>query len=166
MKLNKKLLGLILGLGMTLNGSMAFADTVQEAVNEIKHNDELIDTVVDTATQYDGDEYVWGGSSPKTSFDCSGLIQYAYKQIGIDLPRVSCQQALEGVEVSIKDIQKGDIIAFHTSDRNGKGNVSHVAVYVGNGMMFHARSNKHGIRYDEYTQAWKDKTVSVRRIIE
>lgn len=174
--MKKKLIGLLLGLTI-LNGGNAFADTkvdtraddikakIDVSIKDIKRIEDTRNRVVDIATQYDGWEYVWGGSSPKTSFDCSGLIQYAYKQVGYDIARVSYLQAKEGIEVDIKDIQKGDIICMVTTNRNN-GDVTHVAMYIGNDKMFHARSSRFGIRYDEYSEAWKDKTVTIRRVIK
>lgn len=82
---------------------------------------------VDLAKEYLGVPYEWGGTDPD-GFDCSGLIQYVYKKLGVNLPRVSRDQAKAGVPVEIKDLQKGDLIAFGSP-------VDHIGIYAGDGTM-------------------------------
>jgi cell wall-associated NlpC family hydrolase len=79
-----------------------------------------------------GVPYVWGGSSPTTGFDCSGLVQWAYGQAGIDLPRVADQQQQVGTKVaSLAQAQPGDLVFY--------GNPAyHVGIYLGNGYMVDA----------------------------
>ena len=67
-------------------------------------------TVIDIAKQYIGSNYKWGGTNPSTGFDCSGLIQYVFKQVGINLPRTAMQQGKVGEEVD--EAQPGDLIWF------------------------------------------------------
>ena len=71
-----------------------------------------IQKVINTARSFVGSKYSWGGSSPSTGFDCSGLLQYSFKAAGIDLPRVAAQQGKIGQEIDIKQAQPGDIIWF------------------------------------------------------
>lgn len=79
---------------------------------------------VNVAAQYVGWDYVWGGESPaEGGFDCSGLVQYAYAQVGIYLPRVTSDQQNAGWAVSLDSIQPGDLLVT-----NG---ASHIAMYVG-----------------------------------
>lgn len=77
-----------------------------------------------------GMPYVWGATGPD-SFDCSGLVMWAYKQVGIGTPRTALQQSLGGAPVELKDIMPGDVVTFYED-------VSHVGIYAGNGMMVHA----------------------------
>lgn len=77
-----------------------------------------------------GDPYVWGATGPD-EFDCSGLIQWSYKQVGMNLPRTSQAQAQGGTPVAQSDLRPGDVITFYDD-------VSHVGIYAGNGMMVHA----------------------------
>jgi cell wall-associated NlpC family hydrolase len=77
-----------------------------------------------------GDPYVWGATGPD-AFDCSGLVQWAYHQVGINLPRTSEEQAEGGTPVDINDLQPGDVITFYSD-------ASHVGLYVGNGQILHA----------------------------
>ncbi len=90
---------------------------------------------VNLAKQQIGKPYVWGAEGPN-SFDCSGLMYYAYKNgAGVTLPRTSRDQSKVGTTVSKSNLQPGDLI-FSSTD--GSGNVSHVAIYVGNNEMIHA----------------------------
>ncbi|MFI6485791.1 C40 family peptidase [Nonomuraea sp. NPDC050663] len=83
-----------------------------------------------------GRPYVWGAEGPNT-FDCSGLVQWAYAQAGVRMPRVTHQQWVAGVQVPLKDAQPGDLI-FWRHDPTNPGYISHVAIYWGNGQMLHA----------------------------
>jgi cell wall-associated NlpC family hydrolase len=86
-------------------------------------------SVIDLAEQYLGTPYVWGGSQPG-GFDCSGLIQYAMKQAGIDVPRVSWDQLAMGQRTDVKNLRPGDLVGFHDG--------SHVALYLGNNQILEA----------------------------
>lgn len=79
-----------------------------------------------------GVPYVWGGSSPASGFDCSGLVQWAYAQAGVTLPRTAAEQQTVGALVpSLADAQPGDLVFY--------GNPAyHVAIYAGNGMVVQA----------------------------
>lgn len=88
--------------------------------------------VVAEAKKYLGIPYLWGGTDPKKGLDCSGFVQLVYKHFGIDLPRVSYQQATAGRPVSgLAAARPGDILAFDNP-------VDHVAIYVGGGKMIEA----------------------------
>lgn len=83
-----------------------------------------------------GRPYVWGGSNPSTSFDCSGLVQWAYKRVGINLPRVSADQARYGRRVALNQLRPGDLVAWDNSSRNN--GADHIAVYIGGGKIIEA----------------------------
>lgn len=88
--------------------------------------------VVDEAKKYLGVPYVWGGTNGKTGLDCSGLVQLVYKKFGVDLPRVSYQQARAGTAVAgLAQARPGDILAFGSP-------VHHVAIYMGDNKMIEA----------------------------
>jgi cell wall-associated NlpC family hydrolase len=87
-------------------------------------------SAVGAALAQRGKPYVWAAAGPG-SFDCSGLVQYAYKAAGVSLPHSSRSQASMGRAVSRAELQPGDLIAFYSP-------VSHIGIYIGNGQMVHA----------------------------
>lgn len=91
--------------------------------------------VVDLARQFLGTPYVWGGASPG-GFDCSGLLQYIFKQAGKTLPRVSADQARAGKRIGLDALKPGDLIAWDNSSRNN--GADHIGVYIGGGRFIEA----------------------------
>lgn len=77
--------------------------------------------------------YVWGGSGPEV-FDCSGLVQWSLRQAGVVMPRVAVDQAQTGPLISLADLAPGDLLFYHT-DPTAPAYISHVAIYLGDGMM-------------------------------
>ncbi|TIC78631.1 transglycosylase SLT domain-containing protein [Nocardioides sp. GY 10127] len=98
----------------------------------------LAERVIDKARSYLGMPYVWGGDSPSDGgMDCSGLVQHVFGSVGIDLPRVSADQARSGTAVaSMAQARPGDLIAWDNSSRNV--GADHIAIYVGHGKMIEA----------------------------
>jgi cell wall-associated NlpC family hydrolase len=80
--------------------------------------------------------YVWGAAGPR-AFDCSGLVQWSFRQAGVVMPRVAADQARTGPAVPVKDLQPGDLLFYHT-DPTAPDYISHVAIYLGNGRMLQA----------------------------
>ena len=81
-------------------------------IQNINNNSSAIQKVIDTARSFVGTKYSWGGSSPTTGFDCSGLLQYAFRAAGINLPRTAAQQGKVGQAVDRQQAQPGDMIWF------------------------------------------------------
>lgn len=107
-----------------------------------------------------GNKYVWGATGPN-SFDCSGLVQYVYKNaLGKDIPRTSYEQSKFGKAVDKKDLQVGDLVFFDTM---GKGRVSHVGMYVGNNEFVHAANEKAGIKKSKLTGYYETHYKGARR---
>ena len=90
---------------------------------------------ISTAKQFLGRAYVWGGSNPTTGFDCSGLVQWSYKQAGVSLPRTASQQYLATQRISASEARVGDLVFFSY----GSG-VAHVGIYIGNNTMIDAQN--------------------------
>lgn len=117
-----------------------------------------------------GCRYVYGASpSSTTEFDCSSLMMYAYRQVGITLPRTSADQSNVGtlIKCSWPDVgntlKPGDLCFFHTSNSRGPNGVTHVAMYIGNNQIVHARSSKYGVVITS-TSVYKS-IVRARRIV-
>ena len=89
-----------------------------------------------TALAQVGKPYVWGGDGPNV-FDCSGLVQWSMRQAGITMPRVAVNQAQTGPRVALADLVPGDLLFYHT-DPTAPTYISHVAIYLGKGLMLQA----------------------------
>ena len=102
------------------------------------YDDATVQALMEEAAKYLGYPYVWGGSSPSTSFDCSGFVCWVFTNSGVhNLPRTTAQGIYDQcTPVSAADAKAGDII-FFTGTYNSPGPVSHVGIYCGNGVMIH-----------------------------
>ena len=110
--------------------------------------------IVAAAKKMLGTPYKWGGSG-LLGVDCSGVVQYVYKQMGKDLPRMSNQQANAGQRISLDKLQTGDLVAWDNSNRNA--GADHIAIYIGNGQIIEAAKPGTNVRisnlYDQ-GRAW------------
>ncbi|NMB42993.1 MAG: transglycosylase SLT domain-containing protein, partial [Clostridiales bacterium] len=137
------------GASLAPNGETFITSDVQGKLRE----------VMEYAQAQIGKPYVWGGTSPQEGFDCSGLYQWAFKQAGINIPRVTTDQVKSGMAVSVSDMQPGDLIFFNT-----QGTYSHVGMYWGNDTMLHAPSKGKTVTFVKLSTYYK-KPSAVRRII-
>lgn len=103
---------------------------------------ELRKELVSYALQFVGNPYVYGGTSLTQGADCSGFIQTLYGKFGIQLNRVSYDQAKNGREISLSEIQPGDLVFYIGS---GSSRISHVSIYIGNNQVVHALNSAKGI---------------------
>ncbi len=145
------LLGLLLlGSGCSTLRTPPTPDTAKKA------------TVVTTARQLLGIPYHYGGSTPESGFDCSGLVHYSYRQAGLAVPRTSKLQYRQAKPVSRRHLQPGDLIFF----RNRYGSfVSHVGIYLGKGEFIHAPSGGKKVAINRLDEAyWKKHFYSAGRI--
>ena len=106
--------------------------------NPIENPYQTIKNIEYRAKSFLGTPYVWGATGPD-KFDCSGFTQWVYRDVGINLPRVSRDQARVGEFVSFENLQPGDMMFFDTHKKR-TGRVSHVGIYLGNGNFIHASS--------------------------
>jgi cell wall-associated NlpC family hydrolase len=94
------------------------------------------EAVVAAAMTQLGVPYVWGGETPRVGFDCSGLVQWAYAQTGVALPRTTYGQVTAGVAVTIDDLRPGDLVFSQGVEPGGEvRDLGHVAIYAGGGMV-------------------------------
>ncbi len=126
-------------------------------------NHSLGQKVAKTAHSQMGKDYVFGGSSPKNGFDCSGLIWWAYKEHGVTVPRVTKDQAQAGKSVSSTKARPGDIVVFKPS-RNSSA--LHTGLYLGANKFIHSPRSGAEIRIESIDNSyWKPKLKTVRRVI-
>ena len=118
-------------IGKYVEGSYTYYDIPPEALD-----DEVFAAIIKEAEKYLGYPYVWGGSSPSTSFDCSGFVSWVINHSGWDVGRLGAQGLCNiCTPVSSANVKPGDLVFFTgTYDTPG---VSHVGIYVGNNMMIH-----------------------------
>ena len=120
------------------------------------------DRIVGLAFGAVGSPYVFGGSSPVTGFDCSGLVHWVLEQLGVDVGRTAAAQYGYGEPVAPPDLQPGDLVFFANTYMPG---LSHVGIYVGDGQFVDAGTERTGVRRaslgDPY---WAARFVGARRI--
>ena len=116
---------------------------------------------VELAAALIGKPYVWGAEGPR-AFDCSGLTQYVYREVGIDLPRRAISQSQVG-DATGRRLRRGDLVFFSTDERRSL--VTHVGIYEGGGVMINA-SKRHGrVRRDDLSEDyWADRFMFARRV--
>jgi cell wall-associated NlpC family hydrolase/Skp family chaperone for outer membrane proteins len=114
--------------------------------------------IVNYAYNFLGIRYVWGGNTPSTGFDCSGFTKYVYAHFGVNLPRVSREQAKVGTYKSVAERQPGDLLYFGSG-----GRVTHVGIYIGNNQMIHAP--RPGKSVEITTLRYYNNYMGARRII-
>lgn len=123
-------------------------------------NEEVSETafqIIKEASKYLGMPYAWGGASPQTSFDCSGLVQWSFKQAGVNVPRTSAQQYLATQRISIDEVKPGDLVFFSY----GKG-IAHVGIYIGNGKMI--QSSNSGVNIANLAGYWEQYIAGFGRV--
>jgi len=125
----------------------------------------LVNIVENRAKRFLGKPYVWGGNGP-SCFDCSGFTKMVYNAVGINLPRVSREQAKVGKLVRFNELQKGDIIFFDTG-RKYKRRVTHVGIYLEDGKFIHASSGKRRVTITSFNKRtfYKKRFLWGRRLV-
>jgi cell wall-associated NlpC family hydrolase len=118
-------------------------------------------TIAEYALQFVGYNYTWGGKSPDTGFDCSGLVYYVYQQFGYNLNRVAADQATNGIHVDSSDLQPGDLLAFYSSGSY----IGHIGIYIGNNMFVHAANSSTGVIVSALEGSYASRGYEARRII-
>ena len=130
------------------DGSKGEMEPVKER-EPVKNNSsdsiaQQVKKILDDAKNYIGAKYKYGATladAPKV-FDCSSYTQYVFGNFGIQLPRVSRDQASKGVAVSASNLKAGDLMFFTMNDAYTDGRVAHVGIYMGDGNMIHASTSK------------------------
>ncbi|WP_060481728.1 C40 family peptidase [Pseudomonas sp. NBRC 111119] len=126
----------------------------------------VADDVLIRAIGLVGTPYRWGGNTPDSGFDCSGLIKYVYRDAaGISLPRSTREMiVMQAPTVDAKSLQSGDLVFFATG---GGSQVSHAGIYVGDGRFVHAPSTGGTVRLDYLSNSyWARAYLQAKRVIQ
>ena len=110
-----------------------------------------------------GTPYTYGGNTPQTGFDCSGLVAYVYRDmLDLRLPRTSRELAgIQGPRIAPEKLATADLVFF-----GNKGSVSHVGIYIGEGRFVHAPSNGGTVRLDRLDGPyWRDHYSGAKRVL-
>lgn len=141
-------------------GNMFYVELVNQYLTVTSFDDETVQTIMNEALKYQGWRYVFGGSNPNTSFDCSGLTR-CFAKAGINLPRIAQAQYDVTQHIPLSQAKAGDLIFFHSTYDSGSY-VSHVGIYVGDNKMFHAGDP---IGYADLNNAyWQQHLIGAGRI--
>jgi peptidoglycan endopeptidase LytE len=124
-------------------------------------------SILATAKRYVGTRYRYGGESPTTGFDCSGLVHYVFARHGVELPRTSRLQARAGeaLPLAVEALQPGDLLLFASSGTR----VNHVAIYLGDNRILHSSAGAGGVVYDDLSTPrgrwYLKRHVASRRVL-
>ena len=141
--------------GTAASDNATFAAALAAATGKAASTGPTGNDVVTSAKKYLGTRYVFGSTDPAKGLDCSGLVQRAYQDLGVDLPRNSWQQAKSGTKVdSLAEAKPGDILAFDSP-------VDHVAIYLGDNKMIAAPKPGDHVKIETVYQT----PTAIRRVV-
>lgn len=142
-------------------GNMFYVRLVKQYLAVSSFSDATAQAIFNEALKYQGWKYVYGGSNPNTSFDCSGLVQWCYGKAGISLPRTAQEQYDATQHLPLSQAKAGDLVFFH-STYNAGTYVTHVGIYAGNNRMYHAGNP---IEYADLTSSyWQQHLIGAGRV--
>jgi len=161
LSLNIKSLSLILMALMSV--SLVFTGCSQNGYSKRAQTASSKHAIVKRAKKMLGVKYRYGGSSPYSGFDCSGLVQYSHKAVGINLPRTASQQFKAATRISKKYLSPGDLVFFKTSVNRY---VSHVGIYLGKNKFIHAPSSGKRVKISSMkNKYWSKRFTGAGRIL-
>lgn len=133
-------------------------------VNQCHTAHPLTQKIESYAKHYLGTRYVWGATGPN-KFDCSGFTQKVYRSAGVNLPRISREQAKVGSYIEYENLQRGDMVFFDTK-RKKTGRVTHVGIYLEDGKFIHASSGNKRVVITNFNQKkfYKNRFLWGRRV--
>ena len=130
---------------------------VEEIEAEIETENDLRSEIVTYALQFVGNRYKYGGTNPNTGVDCSGFTSYVMRHAaGVELPHSSGGQSRMGRVVSSSEMRPGDIICYGSGKK-----INHVALYIGNGQIVHASTERTGIKVSRWNYRTPARIVNV-----
>ena len=151
---------LILLLALALGGCATTPPPPTASAGSTKpSNAAPADRAAALAAKMVGKPYKYGGSSP-SGFDCSGLVQYSFKQAGVSLPHNTVQQRSASRLIQVAELRRGDLLFFNQEGKK----FGHVGIYLGDGRFVHAPSSGKSVRSDALSNPyWKKHLTEVRR---
>ena len=133
------------------------AEAEEELEAAIEVENDLRSEIVTYALQFVGNRYKYGGTNPNTGVDCSGFTSYVMRHAAeVELPHSSGGQSRMGRQVSSSEMRPGDIISYGSGKR-----INHVALYIGNGQIVHASTEKTGIKISRWNYRTPVRIVNV-----
>ena len=135
--------------------ALSEASFTKTGIQKIKANE-----ILSTAARYKGVPYVFGGTTPR-GFDCSGYVQYVFKQRGASLTRTADTQFLEGMALRKSQLKPGDLVFFSTYEAGA----SHVGIYAGNGQFWNATSSRGVMLCQLNDSYWGARYYGARRVL-
>lgn len=135
-----------------------------DSVEDASLSENRAQGLIDHGMEYLGIRYKYGGTSPETGLDCSGLVQNVFrKAVGLHLPRRASDMARLGTKVGKADLRPGDLVFFNTARRA----YSHVGLYIGDGQFLHAPSSGGKVRVESINaRYWVARFNGGRRLLE
>lgn len=167
MQISRLLLALTFALSL---GQSAHADEPAQATfaaaetSMLSEYGSAAEQLVDQALEYLGVRYRFGGTSPDTGLDCSGLVLNVFRNaIGLDLPRTASEMAKLGDKIGRQELKPGDLVFFNTMRRT----FSHVGIYLGDGKFVHAPSRGGKVRIETISDGyWSKRFNGARRLVD
>ena len=150
----------VVGESSKQNGNMFYVYLVRQYLASEELPADIAGKILGEAQKYEGYPYVWGGSNPQTSFDCSGLVQWCYGQAGISMPRTAQEQYEAVQNLELEEAKPGDLV-FFTGTYQTQNYITHVGIYAGDGKMIHA-GNPIGYSYLD-SSYWRAHFVCIGR---
>ena len=133
------------------------AEAEEELEAAIEVENDLRSEIVTYALQFEGNRYKYGGTNPNTGVDCSGFTSYVMRHAAeVELPHSSGGQSRMGRQVSSSEMRPGDIISYGSGKR-----INHVALYIGNGQIVHASTERTGIKVSRWNYRTPVRIVNV-----
>lgn len=124
-------------LGWSSYGDVLYVEHVMRYISPINWGDDTFKAMMNEVLKYEGYPYVFGGETPETSFDCSGLTKWAYKSVGVELPRTAQQQYDSMRHIPLSEAKAGDLV-FFTNTYATSDYITHVGIIVDSNTMYHA----------------------------
>ncbi|MGN5996934.1 lysozyme family protein [Enterococcus faecalis] len=143
-------------------GNQFYVKLVSQYLTVTEFDNKMVQAIMDEALKYQGYPYVFGGASPETSFDCSGLTLWCFGKAGITLPRIAQAQYDATQHIPLTEAKAGDLVFFH-STYDTSDYVTHVGIVVSPTQMYHAGDP---IGYGDLTSSyWQQHLIGAGRII-